>query len=319
MPTEDLLIVLFCTVDDWVRAHPLPQRPGRRPACADSEILTFAVARDLLGYDSERRFRRLLKADWRHLFPHIPAQSELNRRTRWLWGAFEALRQHLLACLPPATEAWYTFDTTPLPVRHPSRVRGADQWRLPDDLQAGIGRCAAKALWFSGFRVATLAPLIDSVPLRWALVPGAVNEREVLVAMLDGLGDLKLLADKGLRSGALREELAGRGILLLTPPTTPERAHVPAVLQRFIANHRNRIAGSYTTMKDQLHREHHRALTGWGLLTRLAATFASYTLRAVLRRAGWDVESIHITRLRGHWTVEQGQTGCSGQSTSIAF
>lgn len=63
MTTEDLLIILFCEVDDWVRAHPLPQRPGPPSACADSEVLTFALARELLGYDSECRFRRVLRDD----------------------------------------------------------------------------------------------------------------------------------------------------------------------------------------------------------------------------------------------------------------
>jgi hypothetical protein len=84
MTTEDRLIVRFCAVDDWVQAHGLPRRPGPVPVCTDSEVLTFAVAREVLGTTSERRFRRVLVRDWRHLFPHIPAQSELNRRTRWL-------------------------------------------------------------------------------------------------------------------------------------------------------------------------------------------------------------------------------------------
>lgn len=290
MPTEDLLIVLFCTVDDWVQAHPLPRRPGTTPRCADSEILTFALARELLGYDSERRFRRVLRADWRHLFPHVPAQSELNRRTRWLWGALEQLRQYWLGFLPPATEAWFTFDTTPLPVLHPSRVRGPNPWCLPGDVVAGFGRCAAKALWFSGFRIATLAPLIDPVPVRWALAPAAVNEREILAALVEGLTGLRVMADKGLRGRKLSEHLAHLGIQLLTPPTKAERPNVAADVRRFIAAHRNRVEGVYTTLKDQLHLEHHRARTAWGLLTRLAGKFAAYTLRAVWRRAGLDVE-----------------------------
>ncbi len=149
-------MVLLCQVDDWAQATGLPARPGPVPACADSEVLAFALARDWLGSDSERRFRRIRKADWRDPFPHIPAQSALNRRTPWLRGAFDHLRQHWLRALPPATEAWYTFDTTPLPIRHPSRVGGGDQWTVCDDLRAGFGRCAAKALWFSGVRVATL-------------------------------------------------------------------------------------------------------------------------------------------------------------------
>lgn len=43
-------------------------------------------------------------------------------------------------------------------------------------------------------------------------------------------------------------------------------------------------------MKDQFQLEHHRSLTGQGLLTRLAIKFAAYIVRAGLRRAGWDVE-----------------------------
>jgi hypothetical protein len=290
MKAEDLLIILFCEVDDWVRAHPLPARPGPAPACADSEVLTFALARELLGYDSERRFLRVLRDDFGHLFPRLPAQSELNRRARWLWGALERLRRHYLARLPPPTEGWHAFDTTPLPVKHPSRVRRADDWELPDGTRAGFGRCAAKAEWFYGFRLAALTPLVEPVPVCWALVPAAVDEREVLRALTDGRSGLRVMADKGLRSAAVARELAGRDILLLTPPTAGERAALPGALRRFIAAHRNRIEGTFATGKDQLHLERHRALTAWGLLTRLAGKLAALTLRAVWRRAGRELD-----------------------------
>lgn len=289
MRTEDLLIILFCEVDDWLQRHPVPRRPGPKPACADSEILTFALGRELLGYDSERRFRRVLRADWRHLFPHIPAQSELNRRTRWLWGALEQLRQHWLAHLPPALGNWYAFDTTPLPVDHPSRVRGPDQWTLPGELTASFGKCAAKGMWFHGFRIAVLTPLIDPVPVVWAVVPAAVNERDILEALVEGRGGIHILADKGLKGAAVTARLAEHGILLQTPPTRKERKRMSRALQRFIAAHRNRIEGCFTILKDQFHLEHHRALTPWGLLTRLAGKLAAYTLRAVWRRAGLEV------------------------------
>lgn len=54
----------------------------------------MGLARVLLGYATERRFLRVVRADWSHLFPHLPAQSEFNRRLRWLWGALAWLRQH---------------------------------------------------------------------------------------------------------------------------------------------------------------------------------------------------------------------------------
>ena len=290
MTTEDLLIVLFCAVDDWVRAHGLPARPGPPPACSDSEVLTFALARELLGYTSERRFRRVLVREWRHLFPSIPAQSELNRRTRWLSGALELLRQHWLADLPNAQGHWFAVDTTPLPVKHPSRVRGVDGWIGPDELHAGFGRCAAKAEWFYGFRLAIVAPLVDPVPWIWALVPAAGNERDAVAAMLVGAHDLHLLSDKGFRGRAFAAALAARRITLLTPPTKADRRTMSQRLRRFIADHRNRIESGINTLKDRFAVEQHRAHTLGGLLTRLAAKLAALTLRAVWRRAGLDVD-----------------------------
>jgi hypothetical protein len=290
MTTEDLLIVLFCAVDDWVQQHGIPRRPGPAPACADSEVLTFAVAREVLGDTSERHFRRVLRRDWRHLFPHIPAQSELNRRTRWLSGALELLRQHWLADLPNALGHWFAIDTTPLPVKHPSRVRGVDGWTGPDELHARFGRCAAKAEWFYGFRLALLTPLIDPVPVCWAIVPAAGNERDAAELLLTGAHDLHLLCDKGFRGRAFAASLADQRITLLTPPSKPERAMWSQRLRRFIADHRNRIESGIQTLKDRFHLEQHRAKTFHGLLTRLMAKLAALTLWAVWRRAGLDVD-----------------------------
>jgi len=290
MTTEDLLIVLFCAVDDWVRAHGLPARPGPAPACADSEVLTFAVARELLGYTSERRFCRVLRRDWRLLFPRIPAQSELNRRTRWLGGALELLRQHWLADLPNAPGRWFAIDTTPLPVKHPSRVRGVDGWVGPDELHAGFGRCAAKATWFYGFRLALCGPLVEPVPWVWALVPAAGNERAAAEAMLEGAHDLHLLCDKGFRGRAFAAGLSERAITLLTPPTKAERPLMAARLRRFIAAHRNRIESGIDTLKNRFALEQHPAGTVHGLLPRLMPKPAALTTRAVWRRAGWDVD-----------------------------
>ena len=290
MTTEDLLIVLFCAVDDWVQARGLPPRPGPTPACSDSEVLTFAIARELLGYRAERQFRRVLLREWRHLFPHIPAQSELNRRTRWLHGALELLRQHWLADLPDALGHWFAIDTTPLPVKHPSRVRGVDRWIGPDELHAAFGRCAAKAEWFYGFRLALFTPLIDPVPWAWALVPAAGNERDAAALLLEGAHDLHLLTDKGFRGRVFAASLADTNITLLTPPTKPERAAMSARLRRFIADHRNRIESGISVLKERFSRERHHATTLWGLLTRLMAKRAALTIRAVWRRAGYDIE-----------------------------
>jgi len=85
----------------------------------------------------------------------LPHQSEANRRTRWLWAAFEQLRALLAGRLPE--DDCQQVDTSAIPVKHTSRVRGPDGWTGPDSLHARFGRDAAHAEWFYGFRLAIKA------------------------------------------------------------------------------------------------------------------------------------------------------------------
>src|SRR6266566_1231166 len=112
-----------------------------------------APVRHLLGRRSENGFLAEIRRDWPCLFPHLPDQPEVNRRTRWLWGAFEQLRAAWAAAVPP--DPVQQIDTSAIPVRHPSRVRGPDGWTGPgNDLAARFGPDGAHAEWFYGFRLA---------------------------------------------------------------------------------------------------------------------------------------------------------------------
>ena len=126
MPLADLFVHVYVMIDEAVAsgAVEIPPRPGPAPACTDAEVLTIAVVRHLLGRPSEAAFLEEVRRDWGHYFPRLPHQSEVNRRVRWLWGAFEHLRRFLLQAVPEDT--WQQLDTTALPVKHPSRVRGPD-------------------------------------------------------------------------------------------------------------------------------------------------------------------------------------------------
>ena len=108
----------------------------------------------------------------------LPHQSEANRRTRWLWGAFEQLRAIVAARLPE--DDCQQVDTSALPVKHPSRVRGPDGWTGPgNDLAARFGRDAAHTEWFYGFRLAVKTDLGSRIVRAWSIVPAAVSERDV--------------------------------------------------------------------------------------------------------------------------------------------
>jgi hypothetical protein len=112
LPLADLFVEVFVPIDDAIcsRAVQIPRRPGATPACSDAEVLTVALVRHLLGRPSQAGFLAEVARDWAHVFPHLPTPSELNRKVRWPWGAFELLRQHLAARLP--ADPWQQVDTS---------------------------------------------------------------------------------------------------------------------------------------------------------------------------------------------------------------
>ena len=281
LPTEDLFVYVYVLIHDLVIARKIavPARPGPAPACSDAELLAIAVVRHLLGRRSESGFLAEVARDWGHLFPALPHQSEANRRTRRLWGAFEQLRATLAARLPE--DDCQQADTSALPVKHPSRVRGPDGWTGPgNDLAARFGRDAAHAEWFYGFRLAVKTDLGSRIVRAWAIVPAAVNEREVAGDLLQaGPAPRDLLADKGFSGRAFAASQAARGTAVLVPPDKKQRASMPPVLQKVIAEWRNRIETTFSEITDRMELARHGAHTFWGLLTRTAAIIAAHTLQ----------------------------------------
>jgi hypothetical protein len=281
LPTEELFVYVYVLIHDLMlaRAVVVPGRPGPAPACSDAELLAIAVVRHLLGRRSESGFLAEAGRDWGHLFPRLPCQSEANRRTRWLWGAFEQLRAVLAARLPE--DDCQQVDTSALPVKHPSRVRGPDQRTGPgNDMAARFGRDAAHAEWFYGFRLAAKTDLGSRIVRAWSIVPAAVSERDVAVDLLEaGPAPRDLLADKGFSGRAFAAAQAARGTAVLVPPDKKQRAVMPSSLLKVIAEWRNRIETTFSEITDQMELARHGAHTFWGLLTRTAATIAAHTLK----------------------------------------
>ena len=279
LPTEDLFVYVYVLIHDLMTARiiAIPRRPGPAPGCSDAELLAIALVRHLLGRRSEAGFLAEVARDWAHLFPRLPHQSEANRRTRWLRGAFEQIRVTLAARLPE--DDCQQIDTSALPVKHTSRVRGPDSWTGPDGLHARFGRDAAHAEWFYGFRLAIKTDLGSRIVRAWSIVPAAVNERDVADDLLEaGPPPRDLLVDKGFTGRAFAASQAGRGTAVLLPPAKGQRHRMPPVLRKIIAEWRNRIETTFQEITDQMELTRHGAHTFWGLVTRTAAVIAAHTL-----------------------------------------
>ncbi len=278
VPLADLFLHVYVWIDDALLDGTLviPTRPGPVPTCSDTELLTIALVRHLLARHSESGFLSEVRRDWSSYFPSLPHQSEVNRRIRWLWGAFEQLRQHLLGAVP--SDGWQQIDTSALPVKHTSRVRGPDSWVGPGDMGARFGWDAAHHEWFYGFRLAIRTDLESRLVRSWGIVPAAVDERAVaddlvVGAILDGL-----LLDAGFRSKPWAEQYRKHGIQVVFTPTRTERQHLSAAARRPVAVLRNRIETTFGEITEQLGLVRHQARSFAGLLTRSGATLLAHTL-----------------------------------------
>jgi Transposase DDE domain len=279
LPLADLFLHAYVWVDDQLAAGevPLPRRPGPAPACSDAEVLTVALVRHLLARPSEAGFLAEVRREWGSLFPHLPHQSEFNRRVRWLWGAFEHLRRRAAASLPP--DGWPQVDTSALPVKHASRHRGPEwAWDGPDGLQPGFGRDAAHGEWVFGFRLAVRTDLGSRLVRAWGIVPAAVDERAVADGLLEGADLHGLLLDRGFVGAAWAAPYQQRGVRVVLAPGRAQRRAIPLALRRPVAALRNRVETSLGEITDRLGLARHGAKSFWGLLARTAATLLAHTL-----------------------------------------
>ena len=133
--------------------------------------------------------------------------------------------------------------------------------------------------WCCGFRLAVKTDLGSRIVRAWAIVPAAVNEREVAGDLLEaGPARRDLLADKGFSGRAFAAAQAARGTAVLVPPAKDQRAATAPILLRVIAQWRNRIETTFSEITNLMELARHGAHTFWGLLTRTAITIAAHTL-----------------------------------------
>jgi DDE family transposase len=268
-----LLTALYVWIDDHLTGR---VRAGRRPRLTDSELLTLATAQALLGVHSEARWLRLVPAALPGAFPYLPGQSGYNKRLR----AALPLLKRVIRALAADTDLWtdpvWLVDSTPVecarsrPTARRSELAGI----------AGYGYCPSHSRWFWGLRLHLICTPAG-LPISWALADPKLDERQVLMCLLDVDADLLadrpgllLIADKGYVSADLDDYLHARGAELLRPSY---RNRPPRPGQALLAPIRQLIESVYDTLKGQLDLELHGGRTLTGVTARVAQRLLALT------------------------------------------
>lgn len=283
LPTEDLFVHVCVLVHDLILsgAIRIPRRPGPAPACTDAELLAIAEVRHLLGRRSESGFLAEVARDWGHLFPGCRARARPTGRPAGCGGRSSRSGPSW----PPGCPRMTASRPVPPRFRWNTRPGSAERTIGPapaTTLAAQFGRDAAHAEWFYGFRLAVKTDLGRRIVRAWSIVPAAVSERDVAGDLLEaGPAPRDLLADKGFSGRGYAAAQAARGTAVLVPPDKGQRAAMPSILRKVIAEMANRIETTFSEITVQMELARHGAHTFWGLPTRTAAIIAAHTLLRV--------------------------------------
>ncbi len=268
-----LLTALYVKIDDYLGR---PVRRGRPPRLTDAELVTLAVAQALLGIRSEARWLRFLPRHLPGAFRYLPRQSGYNKRLR----AAVPLLKRVIRMLAVDTDLWtdatWVVDSTPVECgrsRETAKRSKLAGW-------AGYGYCASHSRYFWGLRLHLICTPAG-LPVTWALAHPKLDERQVLMAILDHdptvLADrpgLLIIADKGYVSRELDAYLTERGVRLLRPNY---RNRTPHPTQHLLKPVRQLIESVNDTLKGQLDLELHGGRTIDGVTARIAQRILAMT------------------------------------------
>jgi Transposase DDE domain len=283
---DDLVIALYCVVDDLLGPDPRRGHPGRKPRLSDSELVCLAVAQVLLGCHNEHRWIRFCYGRLGHLFPYLPNQPGYNKRLRQARWLLERVQAYLAGQTPSVQDPLRLLDATPVPCAASrqtvtrSALRG---W-------ADYGWCPSHSRWYWGLKL-YLVCTADGSPVAWCLASPKLGERDVAQALLDRRSlrpGQVLVVDKGLAGAEMDRHLADLAALLVRPDRRDEPARFGSLRPV-----RQWIESILDTLKGQLGLEHHGGRTPAGVHARIvqrllalaAAIWFNYQLGAAHKRS----------------------------------
>jgi IS5 family transposase len=266
---EALVVAAYVFADEC----PVAARGGRRPLVSDAELVALAVAQAAIGISSDRQFLGLIERVLPGWFPHLPEQSQYNRRLRGLVELISIVQQQLARWVDVGGVR--LADGSQLAVANYAGCQQRSQFA--GFARYGYARSQHRFVW--GVRLVLLTDE-RGTPLGYTIVPANEKEYEPLADLLTGTPAEVVIADKGFWGRGYRERLAADGVTLLTPDKTRSAANLGR--ERALASTRLVIESVFANLKGQMRLEHHLAKTPAGLALRIAQRILALTIGILL-------------------------------------
>lgn len=266
---EALVIAGYVFADEYSVAA----RLGRPAKVSDAEVVALAVCQAAMGVSSDRQFLGLVARVLPGWFPHLPDQSQYNRRLRALVELISIVQQQLARWLD-AGGVRLTDGTQLAVASYPGCQQRSE---FAGFARYGYSKSQHRFVW--GVRLVLLTDE-RGLPLGYTIVPANEKEYEPLADLLTGTPAEVVIADKGLWGRRYQARLAADEIRLLTPDRTRTAANRGK--QRALASVRLVIESVFANLKGQMRLERHLAKTPAGLAARIAQRILALTIGVLL-------------------------------------
>jgi hypothetical protein len=265
---ETLVIAAYVFAD-----RSLIPRPGPEGKITDAELVALAVAQASIGVPSDRQFLGLVAKLLPGWFPHLPDQTQYNRRLRRLTPSIALVQQQLSELIAVGTVR--IADGTLIGVANYAGCASHSEFAGA----AAYGYCASKNQYVWGMRL-VLVTDPNGVPVGYTLVAANEKEYEPVRELTTSQAGCLLIADKGLWGAAYAETLDLQQVTLRTPDRVRTAANL--ALEKRLASVRLVIESMISNLKRQMRLEQHLAKTPSGLAQRIAQRLLALTLGMLL-------------------------------------
>ncbi len=159
---EDLFLVVYCLVDDWMHQHygasnaPRRRRGPTQQEFADSEVLTLLLVGELCQVKRERAWLRQVRANHLALFPQLPEDSRFSRRAQVVRHLLRHFRASILSWAGEEVQTLRILDSFPMPLCACYRIRQSTQPISGSSFGGSMGFCVGRCPVFLKRRVSLL-------------------------------------------------------------------------------------------------------------------------------------------------------------------
>ncbi len=249
-------------------------RPGPEGLITDHELIALAVAQAATGICSDRQFLGVIDRLLPGWFPHLPDQSQYNRRLRRLAPSIATVQLGVAELI--TEDPIRLVDGTLIACANYPGCASKSEFAG----HASYGYCPSKSLFVWGMRLVLMAD-IKGTPVGYDLVgPKTGQERESAWQLATAQPESLMFADGGLWGAEYDRTMSLINVTLITPNKHKLGQRPPSEIAK--ARIRLVVESVFSNLRGQMGLDRHLAKTVAGLVQRIAQRLLALTLAMLI-------------------------------------